>query len=62
MQYLPKELDKEPEEFRAGLGFLADNFTFERTQLSLFMRTMHEHVSGEKGEEGDGDDSVMLVE
>lgn len=62
VQYLPKELDKESEDFKEGLGFLAGEFTFERTQLSLFMRTMHDNVSGEKSVESEGDNSVMVIE
>ena len=39
--------------------FLSAAFTFERSQLSLFIRTLHQHMSG--GDE-DSDDSKSEVE
>jgi len=48
VQYQPMDLDKETEEFRSSLEFLGDTFVFEKTQLSLFMRTMHDTISGTK--------------
>lgn len=67
VHYTPLELHKEPEEFVQSLGFLGDNFTFERDQLALFSRTLHDYVSGEGDDsKSDGnaasDDSVQLVE
>ncbi|KAF8965292.1 hypothetical protein BDZ97DRAFT_1918430 [Flammula alnicola] len=47
VHYIPKELDKESPEFVESLGFLSDTFTFERDQLSLFLRTLHDNISGE---------------
>jgi hypothetical protein len=70
VHYIPRELDKESPEFVASLGFLSDTFTFERDQLSLFLRTLYEFISGEgndsnsKGGQEDASDneSVELVQ
>ncbi|KAF9484696.1 hypothetical protein BDN70DRAFT_945406 [Pholiota conissans] len=65
VHYVPIDLDKEPPEFVASLGFLGDTFTFERNQLSLFLRTLYEYISGEGdkgGHEEDSDDSVVVME
>jgi len=51
VQYQPMDLDKETEDFRNSLEFLGDTFVFEKTQLSLFMRTMHETISGTKDDD-----------
>lgn len=65
VQYIPLDLDKESPEFRESLGFLGENFTFERDQLSLFVRTLYDYISGDDGDNGekaDDDDSVQIVE
>ncbi|KDR73573.1 hypothetical protein GALMADRAFT_228017 [Galerina marginata CBS 339.88] len=66
VHYIPHELEHESPEFVQSLGFLGDNFTFERDQLSLFARTLHDYISGEGGEKADqtasDDDSVQIVE
>jgi len=67
VHYTPKELDKETPEFVESLGFLNDTFTFERDQLSLFLRTLHDNISGEgndtnsKGDPEESDGSVVLL-
>lgn len=56
LQYTPLHLEKEAEDFVESLGFLNNPFSFEREQLALFLRTLHDVLSGEgKGEE-DGPD------
>ncbi|KAF4614436.1 hypothetical protein D9613_002646 [Agrocybe pediades] len=63
VHYIPLNLQNESPEFVRSLGFLSDTFTFERDQLSLFLRTLHDYISGEKSEEdGGSDDSVQLME
>jgi len=63
VHYTPLSLEKESDDFVEGLGFLKGNFTFERDQLALFMRTLHDTVSGEgKPEEGESDDDVQVIE
>jgi len=63
VHYIPLNLENESTEFVRSLGFLSDTFTFERDQLSLFLRTLYDYVNGEKSEEAAGsDDSVQLVE
>ncbi|KAF8912052.1 hypothetical protein CPB84DRAFT_1841757 [Gymnopilus junonius] len=64
VHYIPLDLDKESPEFRKSLGFLGDNFTFERDQLSLFVRTLYDYMSGEdeeNAERTDDEDSVQFV-
>ena len=58
VHYLPQNLDKESFEFRESLEFLNTAFTFERSQLPLFIRTLHQHMSGDE----DSDDSKTEVE
>ena len=58
VHYLPLNLDKESLEFRESLEFLNTAFTFERSQLPLFVRTLHQHMSGDE----DSDDSKSEVE
>jgi len=63
VHYVPQNLDKESSAFRESLEFLNTTFTFERSQLSLFIRTLHERMS----DEGDSDannseDDVQIVE
>lgn len=68
VHYMPLNLDKESAEFVESLGFLNTPFTFERHQLSLFARTLHDFMSGEGGdntqaEKSESDsDSVQLLE
>ncbi|KAJ3506150.1 hypothetical protein NLJ89_g7022 [Agrocybe chaxingu] len=63
VHYTPHELEKETEEFREALKFLKDTFTFERDQLSLFLRTLHDYMSGEGGDgDGDEEDDVEVIE
>ena len=58
VHYLPQNLDKESFEFRESLEFLNTSFTFERSQLPLFIRTLHRRMSGDE----DSDDSKSEVE
>jgi hypothetical protein len=63
LQYTPLELEKETEEFVKSLGFLNNPFTFEREQLALFLRTLHDVVSGD-GNGGDSDgseDGIQII-
>ncbi|KJA27049.1 hypothetical protein HYPSUDRAFT_212722 [Hypholoma sublateritium FD-334 SS-4] len=67
VHYTPKDLDKETAEFVESLGFLNDAFTFERNQLSLFLRTLYDNISGEendtnsKGDIEESEGSVVLL-
>ena len=56
VHYLPQNLEKESFEFRQSLEFLSGAFTFERSQLPLFMRTLHQHMGGDE----DSDDSKSV--
>jgi hypothetical protein len=56
VHYLPQDLDKESFEFRQSLEFLSAAFTFERSQLPLFIRTLHQHMGGDE----DSDDSKSV--
>jgi hypothetical protein len=58
VHYLPQDLDKESFEFRQSLEFLSAAFTFERSQLPLFIRTLHQHMGGDE----DSDDGKSVVE
>ncbi len=61
LQYTPLHLEKEAEDFVESLGFLNKPFSFEREQLALFLRTLHDVVGGEgKGDEDDGEDVEVL--
>lgn len=63
VHYLPQNLDKESSEFRESLEFLNTSFTFERTQLPLFIRTLHQHMSGdEDSDDGNSEVEVQTVE
>jgi len=53
VHYAPLNLENESDEFIDSLGFLSKPFTFERDQLSLFARTLHDFMS----EKGDGDNT-----
>ena len=60
VHYLPQNLDKESSEFRESLEFLNTEFTFERTQLPLFIRTLHQHMStDEESEDGNSEAEVQ---
>lgn len=66
IHFIPLELDKEPEEYVDGLGFLGSPFTFPRDQLPLFLRTVYANMGdatrGKKDGDSDNDDSVQFVE
>ncbi|KAK7054635.1 hypothetical protein VNI00_003098 [Paramarasmius palmivorus] len=61
MYYVPLDLDKETDDFVARLKFLGSPFSFPRTQLPLFLRTIYNTV-GEalNGEEGSDDDDDQM--
>ena len=40
--YIPRDLDKENDEFRRKLGFFADQFLFSQTQTSVFLKSLSE--------------------
>ena len=62
VHYTPKDLDRETAEFVESLGFLNDAFTFERDQLSLFLRTLYDNISGEENVNNeDSEGSVVLL-
>ncbi|EGO21082.1 hypothetical protein SERLADRAFT_441471 [Serpula lacrymans var. lacrymans S7.9] len=56
VKYTPLELDKESEEFVKKLEFLNDAFTFPRSQLALFLKTVRDQLdrafNGSDEEEG----------
>lgn len=58
VHYLPLQLDKESPEFVQKLGFLNAAFTFERDQLSLFLRTLYDTMGDtfKNGSEGLGEE------
>ncbi|KAK7467369.1 hypothetical protein VKT23_004426 [Stygiomarasmius scandens] len=56
--YVPLELDKETPDFVEKLGFLGATFSFNRIQLALFLRTMHDHFGKALGEEQSTDISM----
>ncbi|TFK42357.1 hypothetical protein BDQ12DRAFT_676076, partial [Crucibulum laeve] len=65
VHYVPVELDKETPEFVEKLGFLSGPFTFERDQLSVFLKTLRDNIDNMDAEEEEGsegsDVSVELV-
>ncbi|THU82878.1 hypothetical protein K435DRAFT_971779 [Dendrothele bispora CBS 962.96] len=56
--YVPLELDKEEPEFVEKLGFLGNSFSFSRSQLALFLRTMHDFFAKALGAEQSADISM----
>lgn len=63
LQYTPLLLDGE-EDFIESLGFLNSPFTFERDQLALFLRTLHDVVSDDGKEEEAvqvSDDGIQFI-
>lgn len=69
VKYEPQELDKEEEAFADALDYLNTTFTFERSQLPLFLKSLRDKVSGalkevdEGNDQQDGDDDeVEMVE
>ncbi|KAL0573374.1 hypothetical protein V5O48_008593 [Marasmius crinis-equi] len=59
MFYTPQMLEHEPAEFTKKLGFLGSSFSFPRTQLPLFLRTMYETIGGALEEGGDSDVEIV---
>lgn len=56
--YIPRDLDKQPEEFRQRLQFFSEEFLFTPSQLSVFLRTLAEQlgqtmVVDDEGGQGD---------
>ncbi len=64
LQYTPLGLEGASEEFIESLGFLNSPFTFERDQLALFLRTLHDVVSDDGKEEEAvqvSDDGIQFI-
>jgi len=64
LQYTPLDLEKETEEFVKSLEFLNNPFSFEREQLALFLRTLHDVVSGDRtSNDSDGlEDGIQVID
>jgi hypothetical protein len=63
VRFTPVGLEHEPEDFRKALGYLAKPFTFERTQLPLFIRSLYEAVEkAVTGEEEEEEEAEVDVE
>ncbi|KAF5373733.1 hypothetical protein D9758_000756 [Tetrapyrgos nigripes] len=68
--YVPLDMEKESPDYVERLGFLGAPFSFNRDQLALFVRTMHDHFgkalgaeSGDVSMESNGaDDEVQLID
>lgn len=54
VQYQPKDLEKEAQDFVEGLDFFKDPFIFAHDQLYVFLKTLTEKVSPDT-QEGDND-------
>jgi len=53
VQYTPLELEKESQEHRQKLDFLADAFTFAHAQMDYFLKTLNDHFSSLSEEQDD---------
>ncbi|KAI0748687.1 hypothetical protein C8Q80DRAFT_753382 [Daedaleopsis nitida] len=61
MMYQPKDLDHEPPEYAARLGFFKSAFMFSRGQMSVFIRTLGESVANIfDGEEAGGTTEILM--
>ncbi|KAF9532149.1 hypothetical protein CPB83DRAFT_847298 [Crepidotus variabilis] len=61
VHFKPLQLENESQEFVDSLGFLNTPFTFERSQLSLFLRTLHDVLSGEGNKEQPDSDVEVIA-
>lgn len=62
VHYVPQNLDKESVEFRESLEFLNTTFTFERSQLALFIRTLYMRMNDEDSDDNKSEDDVQIIE
>ncbi|KAG6856373.1 hypothetical protein H0H87_005138 [Tephrocybe sp. NHM501043] len=63
VHYTPRELDRESPDFVDKLDFLKEPFSFPRSQLPLFLRTIYTKISDAlKEEDSDDDESVQEIE
>ncbi|KAG6865935.1 hypothetical protein C0991_010436 [Blastosporella zonata] len=66
VHYTPQNLEKEDPEYVEKLEFLKDPFTFPRSQLPLFLRTifktMNEALKGESDDEGDSVQEIEMTD
>lgn len=53
VHYLPLNLEMEKVEFVDNLGFLNKPFSFPKTQLSLFVRTLYDNLNNASEDEDD---------
>ncbi len=53
VQYTPLELEKESQEHRQKLDFLAESFTFAYDQMDYFLKTLNDHFSSLSEEQDD---------
>lgn len=53
VHYYPMNLDREKPEFVDNLGFLNKPFSFPKTQLSLFVRTLYDNLNNATEEDDD---------
>lgn len=63
-RYVPLELDKEPPDFVERLDYLSTPFTFERGQLMLFLKSIHDKMAEAMGgsQDEEEDDSIIEVD
>jgi len=59
--FTPEDLDKEPPDFVRKLEFLNQPFSFNRRQLSIFLRTLNDKLK-EACENDQEDDEVQIIE
>ncbi|OSD08335.1 hypothetical protein PYCCODRAFT_1356535 [Trametes coccinea BRFM310] len=57
VKYEPRDLDKESPDIVERLAFFKDPFMFARDQMTVFLKTLTDTVSGIFEPEGEGDDS-----
>jgi len=71
VKYEPQELNNEEKAFVNALGYMGSVFTFERSQLPLFLKSLREKVeeaakppedNEQEGEDDNEDDEVEMVE
>ncbi|ESK88053.1 hypothetical protein Moror_10794 [Moniliophthora roreri MCA 2997] len=60
MYYVPLDLDKEAPDFVERLKFLGSPFSFPRTQLPLFLRTIYNTIEEALSNDKEGDDDIQI--
>ena len=53
VEYIPINLENEPDEFKTALDFFKGPFIFERDQLHVFMRTLAARIADYAGDSSD---------